>query len=485
MATVGDHGDNAALAAPKTQPSLATRLAFVAPAFLGVARAAVRHLLGLSPASRYVDLRTAVTVALMRGLMGPRHPLSVTGTQELLNNQPSKHGPMWISEYTAPGPANATEARALRDAVVDTIRRLHQENGDDDAQPLPDDALSSVSVGPVEAEWTGHRSGTGTGAAAAEIPATLSERDRYAALMQDVTAPQPTTVLFFHGGGYTVMDPRTHRALTRDLAHRVHGRCYVVRYRLAPAHPFPAQLVDALVSYLTLLYPPPGAFHAAVRPEHIVLAGDSAGGNLGLALVRLLLDFQRHGVTLPWHQVAGATTTTTTTTTTTVDYAEFDYLSTPVVPGTDADSRPPCAAWPATPPRRFLYAATPFVTHPLVTLLLGAADGWRGCPPVYACVGWELTVGHVPGAARCLQGWAAFMRRAVEEPASFYEQSTGTSTTTTTPPPNPVSTFTYIQSKTLAETPMDPEQLNPITEDEVRSAIRERMAAARAAEARL
>ena len=47
-----------------------------------------------------------------------------------------------------------------------------------------------------------------------------------------------------------------------------------MRYRLAPQHPFPSALLDALVSYFTLLYPPPGSIHEAVPASDIVFGGD-------------------------------------------------------------------------------------------------------------------------------------------------------------------------------------------------------------------
>ena len=71
------------------------------------------------------------------------------------------------------------------------------------------------------------------------------------------------------------------------------GRCFLPRYRLAPQGPFPAAVIDALVSYLFLLYPPPGAFHSPVPASKIVLAGDSAGGGLSFALTQLLLHLNR------------------------------------------------------------------------------------------------------------------------------------------------------------------------------------------------
>lgn len=54
--------------------------------------------------------------------------------------------------------------------------------------------------------------------------------------------------------------------------------------------------MDATSSYLGLLYPAPDAFfHEPVRPEHIVLCGDSAGAHLSMALVQTLLELKHQG----------------------------------------------------------------------------------------------------------------------------------------------------------------------------------------------
>ena len=80
-------------------------------------------------------------------------------------------------------------------------------------------------------------------------------------------------VLFLHGGGYTTGSPRTHRGVAAWLARAAGVPVHVPDYRLAPEHPFPAALEDALAVYREL---------SANGP--VVLAGDSAGGGLALAL---------------------------------------------------------------------------------------------------------------------------------------------------------------------------------------------------------
>lgn len=87
-------------------------------------------------------------------------------------------------------------------------------------------------------------------------------------------------VLYLHGGGYTVGSPRTHRALTAYLSATSGASVHALDYRLAPEHPFPAALDDALAAYREL---------AARRPASLVVAGDSAGGGLALALALALI----------------------------------------------------------------------------------------------------------------------------------------------------------------------------------------------------
>lgn len=70
------------------------------------------------------------------------------------------------------------------------------------------------------------------------------------------------------------------------------GRAFTCRYRLAPAFPWPCALQDCLAGYLYLIQPPKDAPHKAVDPKHIVLAGDSAGGGIAIALLCLLRDLE-------------------------------------------------------------------------------------------------------------------------------------------------------------------------------------------------
>jgi cation diffusion facilitator CzcD-associated flavoprotein CzcO/acetyl esterase/lipase len=93
--------------------------------------------------------------------------------------------------------------------------------------------------------------------------------------------PEPVcALLYLHGGGYTLGSPRTHRALVARLVAQTGVSAFVAGYRLAPDHPHPAALEDAQAAFAAL----------AREADHVVVAGDSAGGGLALALAMRLRD---------------------------------------------------------------------------------------------------------------------------------------------------------------------------------------------------
>jgi acetyl esterase/lipase len=83
-------------------------------------------------------------------------------------------------------------------------------------------------------------------------------------------------MLYLHGGAYVACSPQTHRPLTSWFA-RKGWSVFAPDYRLAPEHRFPAQLEDAIAVYKAMLA-------NGVDARRLVVAGDSAGGNLTLAL---------------------------------------------------------------------------------------------------------------------------------------------------------------------------------------------------------
>ena len=96
-------------------------------------------------------------------------------------------------------------------------------------------------------------------------------------------------LLYLHGGGYMAGSPRTHRTITTRLAHRLGVPIFALDYRLAPEHPYPAALDDALAAWRWLL-------KDGWRPDRLWLAGDSAGGGLALAL---MLACRQQNLSLP------------------------------------------------------------------------------------------------------------------------------------------------------------------------------------------
>ncbi|SFM38545.1 alpha/beta hydrolase [Marinobacter zhejiangensis] len=97
--------------------------------------------------------------------------------------------------------------------------------------------------------------------------------------------PGKRAVLYFHGGAYIIGSPQTHQGLTGHLAKASGAVVYTPDYRLAPENPYPAALDDAVATYRALL-------DQGYQPEHIAIAGDSAGGGLTLALAMRLRDEQ-------------------------------------------------------------------------------------------------------------------------------------------------------------------------------------------------
>lgn len=86
-------------------------------------------------------------------------------------------------------------------------------------------------------------------------------------------------ILYLHGGGFLVGSPTMYRKIAVRLAREALTDVVVPDYRLAPEHPWPAAPRDVLATYRGLL-------DAGHRPERIAVVGDSAGGNLVLALLQ-------------------------------------------------------------------------------------------------------------------------------------------------------------------------------------------------------
>ena len=94
-------------------------------------------------------------------------------------------------------------------------------------------------------------------------------------------APRGNVVLHFHGGGYLIGSAKGSLEYASRLAAAVDGACYTVDYRLAPEHPYPAAIDDAVMAYRALLA-------RGIPASSILVSGESAGGGLAVALVLAL-----------------------------------------------------------------------------------------------------------------------------------------------------------------------------------------------------
>ncbi|WML39417.1 alpha/beta hydrolase [Neobacillus sp. OS1-2] len=90
-------------------------------------------------------------------------------------------------------------------------------------------------------------------------------------------------ILYLHGGGYALCSANTHRPLAARIGKAAGVKVLFPEYRLAPEHPFPAAIEDAVTVYRWLL-------HQGYDPANIIFAGDSAGGGLSIATALVLRD---------------------------------------------------------------------------------------------------------------------------------------------------------------------------------------------------
>jgi len=107
--------------------------------------------------------------------------------------------------------------------------------------------------------------------------------------LPDRPANEGTVLLYLHGGAYLFGTIDEYRDFASRVASEARARAVVVGYRLAPEHPFPAALDDAVAAYSALL-------ESGIPAARIVVAGDSAGGGLAASLLVALRD---RGAPLP------------------------------------------------------------------------------------------------------------------------------------------------------------------------------------------
>jgi epsilon-lactone hydrolase len=119
---------------------------------------------------------------------------------------------------------------------------------------------------------------------AADVELTAVDAGGVPAEWSSVPGSDPSRViLFLHGGGYCSGSIRSHRRMVSEAGRAAAARTLAVGYRLAPEHPFPAALDDAVSAWRYLRTQGIGA-------AHIAIGGDSAGGGLTVALINKLRD---------------------------------------------------------------------------------------------------------------------------------------------------------------------------------------------------
>jgi acetyl esterase/lipase len=101
--------------------------------------------------------------------------------------------------------------------------------------------------------------------------------------------PPRHVVLYFHSGVYVLGDAASTAGLAAQVGRRIQAKVISVDYRLAPEHPYPAAVDDALAAYQALL-------QDGTAPSDIAFAGESAGGGLAVAT---MVNARDHGLPLP------------------------------------------------------------------------------------------------------------------------------------------------------------------------------------------
>lgn len=122
-----------------------------------------------------------------------------------------------------------------------------------------------------------------------EVSVPFAVGDARAWWVQPTGVPPGGVILYFHGGGFVAEARAIHDPLLAAIGRASGSRGFMIDYRLAPEHPFPAATEDCFAAWNFLL-------SSGIDPERIVFAGDSAGGNLAVVTAMRARD---EGLPLP------------------------------------------------------------------------------------------------------------------------------------------------------------------------------------------
>lgn len=301
---------------------------------------------------------------------------TIHAQQDALRRDRGASGPIWVSRFSIPAPPEEDLRQHFLRAVKDASDGTEK--------------LESPAYAPsLHAEWTGRRAGADPKAPEPQ----LAEPLKYERLQAE--ARSAPVVLYVQGGGYVFGSTVTARAAVKRLCNLTGAPVLSLNYRLAPRDALPAALLDVLVAYVSLLSPPAGALHGAVKAEEVVLAGESAGAALCLGVVQVLLNLRRRGVERV--RVNGREVEMRMPAGLALVSPPGDILqSLPSVKSVKNDwlwSLPPWSlpdwpeepCWPSTPPRGPIYCDWSAAVHPF--LAVTAAADWRGAPPIWVTMG--------------------------------------------------------------------------------------------------
>lgn len=140
-------------------------------------------------------------------------------------------------------------AAAVNQLPLDKQQRLQEQAGEQEARRMKSKAVrTKTQIAGMDGEWF---------VAKGQTPKRV--------------------ILYLHGGGFVTGSTRTHAEMLMRLAIAADARIYAPNYRLAPGHRYPAQIEDCRAVYEALLAD-------GIRPDNLIVAGDSAGGNLAITV---------------------------------------------------------------------------------------------------------------------------------------------------------------------------------------------------------
>lgn len=169
-------------------------LKLLVPQIPSMSWAAAQHTLGFSQTSSKWDLRTELTVHVLRSFMSPKTGTKVPPLSKIQAGtlkEPGIKGKTWIATATIskPDADDEREGRGLRDAVFRSIEQMSKEEA----------VYTKPELANIEVEWTGFRPAAGKD----EPLPNVSEEEKYRLLMAEHSRTSDITILYFHGESHS------------------------------------------------------------------------------------------------------------------------------------------------------------------------------------------------------------------------------------------------------------------------------------------